>query len=363
MGKILVIGSTGKLGVKLLNFCYKYKIKINSICCFKNKKKILLQSKKYNINNYYTLIDEKNRLKFCNDINKNKFKIIYFLDYGSFSLFYLNLILKFQTNCIIAIANKELILAGGKILVKKIFESGNKLIPLDSEHFSAYNKNLSNNFIKKIYITASGGPFYFNKNINLKNVSKDKVLSHPKWKMGNNNLIDSSNFINKILEIYEFSFLYNIDINKIDFLVSPHAYVHSIIFYKDNTISINCFENDMIITLVKPLSFFYKFDFKIKQKSLFNSNSFYFEEPKDDRFPIFKKKKIKELNHHQLIQLIKLNNIAQKLYLDGDINYSDIINFIFKRINMSKKQVSFTTINGILKYIKVLDKKYLNLKK
>ena len=76
--------------------------------------------------------------------------------------------------------------------------------------------------------------------------------------MGKNNLIDSSNFVNKILEIYELSYIYNIPLNKIDFLVSKEAYIHSIIHYKDNTLSFNCFLNDMIITLLKPLSFFMK---------------------------------------------------------------------------------------------------------
>ena len=70
---------------------------------------------------------------------------------------------------------------------------------------------------------------------------KKKVLSHPKWKMGKNNLIDSSNFINKILEIYELSYIYNIPLNKIDFLISKEAYIHSIIHYNDNTLSFNCF--------------------------------------------------------------------------------------------------------------------------
>ena len=65
---------------------------------------------------------------------------------------------------------------------------------------------------------------------NLKKVNLPQVLSHPKWKMGINNSIDSSNFINKILEIYELSIIYNIDINKIDFLISKEAYIHSIIF-------------------------------------------------------------------------------------------------------------------------------------
>ena len=79
----------------------------------------------------------------------------------------------------------------------------------------------------------------------LNKVSFNQVISHPKWKMGINNSIDSSNFINKLLEIFELSILYNIDIKKINFLVSREAYVHSLIIYNDSTISLNCFENDI----------------------------------------------------------------------------------------------------------------------
>ena len=106
------------------------------------------------------------------------------------------------------------------------------------EHFSLFNLKLLDSQIKKISITASGGPFYFNKKLNLRNVSFSKVLSHPKWSMGKNNLIDSSNFINKILEIFELSYIYNINLNKIDFVVSPEAFIHSIVQYNDHTISL-----------------------------------------------------------------------------------------------------------------------------
>ena len=74
--------------------------------------------------------------------------------------------------------------------------------------------------------------------------------------MGVNNLIDSSNFINKLLEIYELSIIFNIDLDKIDFLISQNAFVHSVIIYFDNTISVNCFNNDMLITLTNLFIFF-----------------------------------------------------------------------------------------------------------
>ena len=251
---ILIIGSTGKLGSKLLNYTHKEKISIKVITCFRNKKKLLSQKKKYNIEKSYVLSHSTDNKSFLNLVSKSKFSIVYFLDYGSSSLIFLNKILENNTRCTIAIANKEMIVAGGHLLINKILTSKNYLVPLDSEHFSLFRLNPKDIETKYLYITASGGPFYFNKKINLNKVSQKEVTSHPKWRMGINNSIDSSNFINKILEMFELSIIFTIDISKIDFLVSREAFIHSLIYYKDNTININCFENNMLIPLVKPLT-------------------------------------------------------------------------------------------------------------
>ena len=80
-----------------------------------------------------------------------------------------------------------MIIAGGQLLMSKIKKTGNFFLPLDSEHFSMINSNTNNDDIQKVYITASGGPFYFKKKINLNNVSLKQVLKHPKWDMGKNN--------------------------------------------------------------------------------------------------------------------------------------------------------------------------------
>ena len=212
------------------------------------------QQSELDIKHGFCLSSKKMKLQnFKNFIKLRKFKVVYFLDYGALSINYINTIIKHNSNTQLCIANKEMIIAGGELLIDKINNSGNKLVPLDSEHFSMINSNTSNNEIDKVYITASGGPFYFKKNIDLNNVSLRQVLNHPKWDMGKNNSIDSSNFINKVLEIIELSIIFNIDINKIDFLVSRNAYVHSMIIYKNSTVLINCFDNDMLIPMIYPL--------------------------------------------------------------------------------------------------------------
>ncbi len=358
--KILIIGSTGKLGTSLINYCTKEKLNVFAITGYTNFKKLKSQSKKLNTKNFFSLSEFSQKNKFFKFLERHSFKVVYFLDYGSYSLSYLNIILSHNKNTYIAIANKEMIIAGGLFLIKKIYKTSNYLIPLDSEHFSLQNSNFNYKDIKKIYITASGGPFYFNKRTNLENVSIKSVLKHPKWDMGFNNSIDSSNFINKILEMFELSSIYNIGLDKIDFLVSKEAFVHSIITYEDNTISINCFDNNMLIPLIKPLTtVFNSKNLKINNLKILNQNNFKLEQFRDTRFKIISYlNKFKKLNHSQQIKLMILNNKAHKLYLNNAIEYSEIIEFIIKNLFIEKKIVKFKSFNDILKYIKILELKY-----
>lgn len=360
---ILIIGSTGTLGSKLLNYCLKNDISIFAITSYRNKKKLSLQKNKSNSKYSFNLSDLMDKEKFILFIKKNKFKLVYFLDYGSNSLIYLNILIKNNKNCIFAIANKEMIIAGGHKLRKDIYTSKNKLIPLDSEHYSLINHNFNNSNISKIFITASGGPFYFNKNLNLSDVSLSEVLNHPKWKMGINNTIDSSNFINKFLEIFELSIIFDIPLSKIDFLISREAFVHSIIVYKDNTIGINCFKNDMLITLVRPLSEILKI--KIKSNTLepiFNLNNFKFDKFKDRRFKIIKYiNLLKSLNHQKQIEFMLLNNKAHKMYLNNRIKYNQIIDFIFNNLSLNNEKFDLSSFKKIVNYIEYKNKKYENL--
>ena len=251
-----------------------------------------------------------------------------------------------------------MIIAGGSLLIDKILKSNNKLIPLDSEHFSIFNLNIKNEDIKKIYITASGGPFYFNKKIDLNKVNLKNVLSHPKWKMGINNSIDSSNFVNKILEIYELSIIYKISLDKIDFLVSSEAYIHSVIINKDNVININCFDNNMLITLVKPLYKYYPNLSLPYKNNYINSNKLNLEKFDDKRFKIYKYISIlKNLSHSEQISFMILNNIAQKKYLSSDISYNNIIDYIMSNLKKIKFKSNFKSFNDIINFINLIKHK------
>lgn len=359
--KILIIGSTGKLGKLLLNYCSKNDISIEAIASYKNHKLQTVQQSKMNIKHGFCLSKDGEFSRFNRYLKSHKFKIVYFLDYGALSLKYLNIIINNNTNAQLCIANKEMIIAGGKLLVDKIIKSGNKLIPLDSEHFSMVNSNSVNNDIHKVYITASGGPFYFKKKINLNKVSLKQVLKHPKWDMGKNNSIDSSNFINKVLEILELSVIFSIDINKIDFLVSKNAYVHSIVIYKNSTVVINCFDNNMLIPMVSPLiKFFNSKRIKSNDSKNLDISNYRLEIMNDQRFKINRYlNRVKNFTHLERIYFLLLNNKAHTMYLNNKINYNDILNYIFK--NMPKKQISninLSSFNNIISLINGIKSKY-----
>lgn len=352
--KIVIIGSTGKLGSKLLNYTFKNNIEIFAITCFKNKKKIIVQKNRFNVPNYFILSRNDHFQNFLKFLTK-KIDIIYFLDFGSFSLNYLKLFIKNNSRSTIAIANKEMIIAGGKPLINSIAKSKNKFIPLDSEHFSLKN-SLFNKDIKKILITASGGPFFFSKKKSFKDVSFSEVLTHPKWNMGKNNLIDSSNFINKILEIYEVSIIYNIPISKIDFIVSKQAFIHSIVFYNDGIISLNSFKNDMLLTLIYPLNDYFSLNKKIhSEKLLTKVDNFHFSNNFDNRFIFFNYyKKMRDFDHQKQIIFLLLNNYAQSLYLSNKLKYDQIIPFIMKNINKYLNPSQLNNIPNILKFIELI---------
>jgi len=161
--------------------------------------------------------------------------------------------------------------------------------------------------------------------------------------------------------MHELSIIYNLDINKISFLVTKNAFVHSIIKYKDGTISLNCFKNDMLISLLKPLRYFYHLeDFKVEDKYILDYQNFKFSEFKDKRFKITKYLKLlKDLSHDKLIRFMILNNIAQKKYIDNEHKYNDIVPFIINRLGNKKK--TFRNFNSILKYITQLKKYYENI--
>ena len=155
----------------------------------------------------------------------------------------------------IALANKETLVAGGDIVMPLVKEKGVALLPVDSEHCAIWqclwgekHENLD-----RILITASGGPFRGYTRQRLKDVTCEKALNHPTWKMGGKITIDSSTMMNKGLEVIEASHLFGIDVDKVDVVVHPQSVIHSMIRLRDGSVLAQMGKPSMILPIMVAL--------------------------------------------------------------------------------------------------------------
>ena len=168
------------------------------------------------------------------------------------------------------LANKEAIICGWTLIKKIAHKIKTKIIPVDSEHFSISKLLETHKLdeIKKIYLTASGGPFLNFKLSKIKEVKPKDAIKHPKWSMGKKISVDSATLMNKILELIEAQKLFNIPMNKLDILIHPESLVHAILELKNGLKKFIYHETSMIIPLANAI-----FDNKVDIDFFFKTKS------------------------------------------------------------------------------------------
>ena len=267
---ILIYGATGSIGNSTLNLIRNNREKFNvvGVTCNENIEKITKIAIEFNcqnigIGNKDLLTDNKETLssynvhagieEFSSMVNDYNPDIIIFAISGTKPL---NLLMELAgSGKIIGLVNKECIICLGNIFLKKAALSFTKIIPLDSEHNAIYQliRNKSLDSIKKYTITASGGNFYNYSNSELKKITPEQAIIHPKWIMGNKITVDSSTLMNKGLEIIEACILFNLDVNNVDALIHPESIVHGLIEFKDSSIHAFLSEPNMEISISSVL--------------------------------------------------------------------------------------------------------------
>ena len=376
-------GSTGQIGSKSLQIIDRYfpSIKINLLVANTNYKKLLKQAITYkpkfisindgskikylkkNINNKETKIIDSSEL--FHQIKSSKSDISILAISGYKSLEYLTSI--FHNTNTLGIVNKECIVSAGHLFHKINKKNKTKIFPLDSEHYSLKSLfNLCNyDEFKKIYITASGGPFFKNNFNEVKNISFKQAINHPKWKMGYKNSIDSATLVNKCLELIEAHYLFNLPYNKLRMLIHPEALVHSIIEYNNYTSVMNYFYHDMYI----PLFNFFSESINEKNYPILNSDydfkknsSFNFYKPNLKQFPILNIFNEIEKSPVNLIKFNCANEFAVNLFAEKKINFGNIHNIIANSLSLDlNSQVN--NVKNIIdfqnNFIEILKSKFL----
>lgn len=185
---------------------------------------------------------------------------------------------------IVALANKEVLVAGGELIMKTAKENGAKLLTVDSEH-SAIMQCLNgeeNNPIDKILLTASGGPF-FDKEIT-NEITVEDALNHPTWNMGKKVTIDSSTMMNKGFEVIEAKWLFDLNMDQIDVLVHPQSIVHSMVQFKDGSVKAQLGMPDMRLPIAYALSYPNRLSNDYERLDFLKFNQLNFEKPDIKKF-------------------------------------------------------------------------------
>ena len=251
MKKIALIGSTGSIGVQTLNVCRRYpeKFKIVSLAAGKNTALFAEQVKEFKpeiattaeCSDEYAAVIRQNARDFTvgenaftNAIADNADVVVIALVGFTGIIAVLDAINKGKN---IALANKESLVVGGDIVMRRAREKGVKIVPIDSEH-SAIWQALGFDFerpFKRIILTASGGAFRDKSVQELKTVTAKDALKHPNWSMGAKITVDCATMVNKAFEVIEAKWLYSAPFDKIDVIIHRESIIHSIVEYQDGS--------------------------------------------------------------------------------------------------------------------------------
>jgi len=227
----------------------------------------------------------------------------------------------------IALANKETLVAAGHIITKYAQQSGAKIIPIDSEH-SAILQCLvgeQKDQVRKIILTASGGPFLNRDFEDFRSITIEEALKHPNWKMGNKITIDSATMMNKGLEVIEAHWLFGLPKDRIEVIIHPQSIIHSMVEFVDGSIKAQMGIPDMKLPIQYALSYPERFPVSYSTMDFIKYSQLTFQKPD------FKKFKCLELAYRSLdlggsypVVLNAANEVAVQKFLNNEIKFTQI---------------------------------------
>jgi len=243
----------------------------------------------------------------------------------------------------IALANKETLVAAGEIVTKMAKERGVKLLPVDSEHNALFQslRGHVDTGVKRLILTASGGPFWKKEVNELKEITPEEAVKHPRWNMGAKISIDSATMMNKALEVIEARWLFDIDGDNIDVLIHPQSIVHSMVEYIDGSVIAQMGVTDMKIPIAYALSYPARMENRMPELNLADlckdGVGLTFFSPDLDRFPalVLAYKSLKVGGTMPAV-MSAANEVAVSLFLEKKIVFLDIVQLVTEIMDKHK---------------------------
>jgi 1-deoxy-D-xylulose-5-phosphate reductoisomerase len=368
LNSISILGSTGSIGVQSLDVVSHLGITVTALSTNKNIKLLEEQIRKYKPQ-IAAVMDEKMASILKSNVADTGAKIVCGIEgicecatnkdaemvlNSVVGIVGLRPTLEAIKECkTIALANKETLVAGGKLVMELAKEKGVQIIPVDSEHsaiFQCLQGSLAvKKELKKIILTASGGPFFGKKSEELVNISPKDALKHPNWCMGAKISIDSATLMNKGLEFIEAVWLFDVKPSQIDVLVHRQSVIHSLVEFVDNSILAQLGAPDMRLPIQYAITYPHRLPASSNELNLLEYGSLTFGKPDYETFDCLS----------ACIDAIKLDGLkpaainganeeAVHLFLNGKIGFLDIQKLVRAAMD-NQKQSEINSLRDILK--------------
>ncbi len=251
----------------------------------------------------------------------------------------------------VALANKESLVAGGKLVMNTAKKTGAKIIPVDSEHsaiFQCLQNEAETKNLRKIHLTASGGPFFGKNKKELEKITVKEALNHPNWSMGNKITIDSATLMNKGLEVIEAAYLFGISADNINVVVHRQSIVHSMVEFCDGAILAQLGVPDMAVPIAYALTYPERAPHIADVPNLMEMN-LTFERPDPKTFTCLSAAlRALELGGTAACMLNAANEVAVDLFLNQKIGFNDIGRIVNACLDNYDTNSDYNTIDELM---------------
>ncbi len=341
MDDIVLLGSTGSIGTQTLDVCRAHNIRLKALSANGNTKQLERQAREFRPE-FVAIADESRYGDLKTRLADTDIKVISGIDgirelaalkcgrvvnsvVGMVGL--LPTLSAIEAGNDIALANKETLVSGGKLVTEAVKRHGVKLLPIDSEHSAIFQCLIgaSENRYSKIILTASGGPFYGKTRSQLENVTREQALRHPNWSMGAKITIDSATLMNKGLELIEAVWLFAARPEQVEIVVQRQSIIHSAVEFEDGAIIAQLGSADMRLPIQLALTYPKRLSCPAKRLSLFDVGELTFGRADEETFTcLAAAKKAITMGGNAPCIVNCANEAAVSLFLRDKIRFLDI---------------------------------------
>ena len=368
--KISVLGSTGSVGEQALDVAKKFGYEVTSISANRNVERVEEQARCFNVK-AVAMADEdsardlKIRLAdtsikvysgdsgICEMISVDDSETVVNSIIGEAGL--LPTLSVIDRGARLALANKESLVVAGDIVMSRARERGVEILPVDSEHCAIFQclKSGRTGEIKRLLLTASGGPFYGYSKNQLTEISVERALAHPTWKMGAKITIDSATLMNKGFEVIEAAHLFGVSAKNIEVVVHPESIIHSMVEYIDNSIIAQLSVPDMRLCIQYAVTYPQRTQASIDELDLFSASKLTFKRPDTETFALLRCA-IDAIDKGGAVPAVlnAANEVAVGAFLNKKIGFYDITESVCEVVERLSSAQNAITLDAILDYDK-----------